>query len=565
MGNYQRNNTIPPQNIKRQKAYLVGGGIASLAAAFYLIRDGHIDGKNITIFEELNIEGGAMDGAGNAETGYIIRGGREMEEHYECTWDLFADIPSLENYGYSVLDEFKELNDNDPNISKCRLIHNCGQKKNSDSMELSPAHAKRLTELFLATEDALGNTTVEQFFDESFLDTNFWYLWRSMFAFENWHGVVEMKRYMHRFIHLLPGFNKMKGLVFPKYNQYDSFILPLSKHLESKGVKFQYGTQVIDLDIDIKDKEKTVTGIHIIHDNKEQVINIRSTDIVMVTNGSMTECSEYADNKTVPKLRKDLGGVWSLWKNISEKDPAFGHPEVFCGDVDRSKWESFTITCKDSKLVDKIRELSGNEPHSGKTVTGGIITMTDSNWLLSVTCNRQPHFPDQPDDVIVLWAYGLLLDNEGNYIKKKMTECTGEELLKELLYHLGLEKDIPEILKTDKVIPAMMPYITAQFMPRVKGDRPNVVPEGSKNLAFLGQFAEVPGDCVFTVEYSIRSAIMATYKLLNLNKKVPEVHPSQYDIRVIANAVKTLNSGRPLPAETIIKKLLKDTSMEGLI
>ena len=102
-------------------------------------------------------------------------------------------------------------------------------------------------------------------------------------------------------------------------------------------------------------------------------------------------------------------------------------------------------------------------------------------------------------------------------------------------------------------------------MPRVKGDRPDVVPEGSKNLAFLGQFAEIPGDCVFTVEYSIRSAMMATYKLLNVNKDVPEIHPSQYDIRVISKAMKSLNCGRPFPAQDVIQKLLKDTTMEGLI
>ncbi|MCC5911057.1 MAG: oleate hydratase [Clostridiaceae bacterium] len=565
MGNYQRNQTIPPKDIKERKAYLVGGGIGSLSAAFYLIRDGHMDGKNITIFEKLDIEGGSMDGAGNSETGYVARGGREMEEHFECTWDLFADIPSLENPGYSVLDEFKELNDKDPNISSCRLIHECGKKKNSDSMELTPSQVKRITELFLATEDALGKATVEQFFDQSFLETNFWSLFRSMFAFENWHGVVEMKRYMHRFIHLLPGFNEMKGLVFSKYNQYESFILPLATYLKDNNVQFDYGTQVTDLDIDINEKEKTVTAIHIVRDNKKEIVKIKPKDLVMVTNGSMTECTEYGDNKTVPKLRRDLGDVWNLWKNIAAKSPSFGHPEVFCGDVDRTKWESFTITCKGSKLVDKIHELSGSDPYSGKTVTGGIITITDSNWLLSVTCNRQPHFINQPDDVIVLWAYGLFLDKEGNYIKKKMTDCTGDELLQELLYHLGLEQDIAEILKTDKVIPAMMPYITAQFMPRVKGDRPDVVPEGSQNLAFLGQFTEITGDCVFTVEYSVRSAMMATYQLLNLNKKPPEIHPSQYDIRVIANAVKALNSGRPLPAETIIKKLLKDTSIEGII
>ncbi|MDQ0148336.1 oleate hydratase [Eubacterium multiforme] len=565
MGNYQRNKTNVPKNIDDRKAYLVGGGIASLAAAFYLIRDGHMQGENITIFEKLNIEGGSMDGSGDSENGYVVRGGREMEAHYECTWDLFGDIPALEKKGYSVLDEFKELNENDPNISKCRLINNCGEKIDIENFGLSPLNVKEITKLFLATEEELGNITVEQFFDPTFLETKFWFLWRSMFAFENWHSVVEMKRYMHRFIHLLPGFSEMKGLIFPKYNQYDSFILPLANYLKDKGVKFDYNTKITDLDIEISGIEKTVTGIHMIEDNKEKVINIKPIDLVMVTNGSMTECSEYGDGESIPKLRRDLGDVWKLWSNISKKDSSFGNPEVFCGNVDKSKWESFTITCKDSKLVDKIHELSGNDPHSGKTVTGGIITMTDSNWLLSVTCNRQPHFPKQPDDVIVLWAYGLLLDKEGNYIKKPMTECTGNELLEELLYHLGLEEDIPEILKTVIVIPVMMPYITAQFMPRHKGDRPYVVPEGSKNLAFLGQFAEIEGDCVFTVEYSVRSAMMATYKLLNLNKTVPNVYPSQYDIRVMARAIKALNSGRPLPGEDIIKKLLKDTTMDGLV
>ncbi len=565
MGNYQRNKTNIPQNVEERKSYLVGGGIASLAAAFYLMRDGHMEGKNITVLEYLNIEGGSMDGAGDAQTGYVVRGGREMEAHYECTWDLFGDIPALEKEGYSVLDEFKELNDSDPNISTCRLINKCGEKINVEDMGLNKMHVKELTKLFLATEENLGNITVEKFFDPTFLETKFWFLWRSMFAFENWHSVVEMKRYMHRFIHLLPGFNTMEGLVFPKYNQYDSFILPLTNYLKSYGVNFVYDTEVTDLDIEINGIEKIVKGIHMISNGKKDHINISDKDIVMVTNGSMTECSTYGDNKTVPVLRRDLGAIWKLWKNIASKDKSFGNPDVFCSNVDESKWESFTITAKDSKLVQKIRELSGNEPHSGKTVTGGIITITDSNWLLSVTCNRQPHFPNQPEDVVVIWAYGLLLDEKGNYIQKKMTECTGDELLMELLYHLGLEEDIDEILKTDKVIPAMMPYITAQFMPRVKGDRPDVVPEGSKNLAFLGQFAEIPGDCVFTVEYSIRSAMMATYKLLNVNKDVPEIHPSQYDIRVISKAMKSLNCGRPFPAQDVIQKLLKDTTMEGLI
>ena len=215
------------------------------------------------------------------------------------------------------------------------------------------------------------------------------------------------------------------------------------------------------------------------------------------------------------------------------------------------------------KLVEKFAE---REIIAHQSVTGGIITIKDSNWLLSMTVNRQPQFTDQPDDVVVLWAYALFPDNKGDFIKKKMSDCTGKELLQELLYHLGIdEKDMDDYINTSIVIPAMMPYITSQFMPRVRTDRPQVVPAGSTNLAFLGQYAEIEGDCVFTVEYSVRSAMMAVYTLLGLDKNPPEIYPSQYDVRCAANATKAMYSGRPLPAESIIKKLISNTTLEGLI
>ncbi len=567
MVNYERINTSKPEGIEYKKAYLIGAGIASLAAAEYLIRDGHMDGKNIIILEQDNISGGSMDGAGNAEDGYVARGGREMEEHYECMWDLFAGVPSLDNPGKSVLDEFRELNINDPNFSNCRVIANRGEKLDFSTLGLEKHHVKQLTKLFLATEDALGATTVEQFFDASFFETDMWLYWRSMFAFENWHSLVEMKRYMHRFMHLMPGMSKMEGLVFTKYNQYDSMILPLKKLLESKDVVFNYNTQVTDLDIDITADKKTVRGIHITRDGeREEFIKTTENDLVFFTNGSMTENSTLGSMDNAPILDRSEGGCWSLWKKIAKKDASFGNPEVFCGNIDKSKWESYTITAKGPKMRKLIEKFAGREIAPHKTVTGGIITVKDSNWLLSVTVNRQPQFTNQPDDVIVLWAYALFPDNEGDFIKKKMCDCTGKELLQELLYHLGIdEKDMHEYIDTSIVIPAMMPYITSQFMPRIKTDRPEVVPAGSTNLAFLGQFAEIKDDCVFTVEYSVRSAIMAVYTLLGLEKKPPEIYPSQYDIRVVANATKALYSGNPLPAESIIKKLLKDTTLDGLI
>lgn len=566
MGNYQRIRTNPTTENQHKKAYLIGGGIASLAAAAYLIRDGHFLGNNIHILEESSIYGGSMDGCGNATDGYIVRGGREMEAHYECTWDLYSEIPSAFDSNKTVLEEFRKLNDHDPNLSNCRVIHHCGEKADTSTLGLSPLHIKQLSKLFLATEETLGTLTVEEFFDPSFLDTNMWCLWRSMFAFENWHSVVEMKRYMQRFIHLLPGMPRMQNIVFPKYNQYDSFILPLLNWLNSHNVVFDLQSRVTDLDIDFSNNKKTVTGIHVLHNGNKSVIPTTSNDFVFVTNGSMTEGSTLGNMYKAPELNKNLGSCWSLWKNISAKDPSFGRPEVFCSDIDKTKWESFTITCTNSKVADILKDFTGNDPYSGKTVTGGIITIKDSSWLLSVTCNRQPHFPTQPKNVLVLWAYGLFTDNVGDFVKKKMCDCTGEELAIELLYHLGVkESEIPEIIKTLNVIPCMMPYITSQFMPRIKGDRPNVIPEGSANLAFLGQFAEIPNDCVFTVEYSIRSAIIAVYTLLHIEKEIPEIYPSQYDIRTIIAAMKTLYSGRPLPAQTIIQKLLKDTTFEGII
>lgn len=565
MGNYQNINTLIPKDIEKKKAYLVGGGIASLAAAAYLIRDGHMDGKNITILEETHIIGGAMDGSGNAKDGYVIRGGREMEEHYECCWDLYSKIPSLSNPKQTVLDEFRKLNILDPNESTCRLLHNCGEKADFSSLGLSDLHIKQLTMLFLATEEELGATTVEQYFHPSFLETDMWYFWRSMFAFQNWHSVVEMKRYMQRFIHLLPEMSRLKNIMFTKYNQYDSMILPLEKWLKSKNVVFNLHTQVIDLNIDIDENKKTVTAIHLLRNGKDEIIHTNENDLVFVTNGSMTENSTLGSMNEPAILNREVGASWTLWKNISKKGPSFGKPEVFCDDIDKSKWESFTITCTDSKISNLLKNLTGRDPFSGKVVTGGIITINDSSWLLSVTCSRQPHFINQPKNVLVLWAYGLFPDKVGDFVKKKMCHCTGKELVTELLYHMGMKDEIPEIIKTVNVIPCMMPYITSQFMPRVKGDRPDVVPEGSSNLAFLGQFAEIADDCVFTVEYSIRSAMMAVYTLLNLEKKVPEIYPSKYDIRVLAAATKALYSGRPLPAEWIVRKLLKNTTLEGLI
>lgn len=564
MNNYERINSKVKQGMENSKAYLVGGGIASLSAATFLIRDGHMPGKNIHILEESKVYGGSMDGAGNAKDGYVARGGREIEPHFECFMDLFGSIPSIKDSSKTVLDEFHELNMEEPIESHCRLVEKGGQKADFSSFGLSADHCLQLAKLATLTEEKLGATTVEQFFDPSFLNTNFWFFFRTMFAFENWHGVVEVKRYMQRFIHLMPGMNRVKGLLHTEYNQYDSLILPLLKWLESQGVNFDKGCKVTDLDVDIKGEKKTVTGIHILKEGKQSVIPTSANDLVMVTNGSMTENTTYGDLDKAAGINRSQSdrGCWSLWERLAKKSPAFGHPDVFCGNIDKTKWMSFTMTFVDDDIVfPHLLKLTGDIPGMG-----GVVTAKDSNWLISWTAPKHPHFANQPDNVHVLWAYGLFTDAEGNYIKKKMCDCTGRELLEELCYHMGLEDRIPEILKhTVNVIPCMMPYITAHFMPRVKGDRPDVVPKGSMNLAFLGQYAEVPDDCVFTVEYSVRTAMTAVYTLLDLGKKVEPVYPSRYDIRAITAAAKACLGNKQLPLDKTLGQLLSATEISKLI
>ena len=570
MNNYQRINTRKPEGIEKKRAFLIGSGIASLAAAEYLMRDGHMQGSQITIFEQDDISGGAMDGAGNPEDGFVARGGREMEAHYECLWDLFGQVPSIEEEGRTVLDEFRELNEIDPNFSKVRVIYNRGEKHRRTDLGLHEKNTQELTKLLLAKEEDLGTQTVDDFFDSSFFETDMWLYWRSMFAFETWHSVVEMKRYMQRFIHLMPGMSTMRDLLFTKYNQYDSLILPLKKYLESKGVHFVFNTAVTDLDIEIEGDSKTVTAIHLNKEGQEETIPTASDDLIFFTNGSMTENSSLGDTDTAPVLDRSEGAVWHLWKKIAAKDDAFGKPEVFCNNISKTKWESFTITVKGRKMRELLESFAERKFLPHRTATGGIITVKDSNWLLSVTVNRQPQFKNQPKDTTVAWAYALFPDNKGDFIDKKMSECSGRELLQELLYHFGIDEgEMQAYLDECIVIPAMMPYITSQFMPRAKGDRPEVIPEGSVNLAFLGQFCEIEDDCVFTVEYSVRSAIMAVYGFLNLEKPVPEIYPSRYDIRALAAAVKTMKTDDEgilkKVAEHVIKKKLENTTFEELL
>jgi oleate hydratase len=474
-----------------------------------------------------------MDGKKNKQ-GYVCRGERELEPYMECLWYLCSKIPSLERPGRSVLDDVVDFNKDEPIHSECRVIEKQGHiVSDIHNLKLSKNDRADLLRLFDTPESAIEDVPLDQWFKPSFFESNLWLVFSSMLAFKPYHSAIEAKRYWQRFA-LAVRIEYLEGIVHTKYNEYDAIIKPLKVWLEKAEIHILTDMSVTDLKLD--ESCNTVLALSVKQDEVEVTIDVGPKDLVFVTNGSMTQNACHGDNKTVAKTNRDTQdrGVFTLWEKLAAKDPKFGKPEKFISDIDRTKWVSFFPTIQGyPNLVQRIEEMSGS-----KAGTGGAITIKDSNWGISFVLHHKPFFPGQPDDVEVFWGDGLFGEREGNYIKKAMCDCTGDEIMTEFLYHLNMLDIKDEVLAHAYISTTMMPYITSQFMPRKVSDRPLVVPKGCTNLAFIGQYVEMTDDVVFTVETSIRTALEAVYKLTKLDKEIIEVYPSKYDIRYTIDRLK---------------------------
>lgn len=517
-------------------AYLTGGGIASLAAAVFLVRDAGFDGSRVRILEELPVAGGALDGSGDPDGGYVARGARMFEEQaYSCLWNMLDSIPSLTAPQMTVRQEIREFNAGSPGHAGARLIDRDHQILDAARFGLSLRDRLDAARLLAMPERVIGPRRIDDYFGEHFFSTRLWAMWRTMFGIQAWSSAIEFKRCCLRFAQELPRIHTLAGALRTMYNQYDSIVRPVCDWLTARGVVIEYGTRVTDLEISDHAGNRRVTGIRYERDSSAGVYDLGAGDYAFVTLGSMTADAGYGDDNRAPELIRDKrDGAFRLWEAISARCQDFGRPDVFAGNVDQTKWESFTLTMRSPLLLKRIEDFSGNAPG-----TGGLMTFADSGWLLSIAVPAQPHFAGQPDGVYTLWGYGLLTDRPGDYVPKKMSEATGQEILTELVGQLGFGSDLGEIRRSTTVIPVMMPYIASQYQPRRAGDRPRTVPRGAENFAFLGQFTEVPGDVVFTVEYSVRGAMHAVYQLLGVRKEIPGIYRALADPKTAFRTLKT--------------------------
>ena len=585
-GNYEAfARPLKPKDADKKNAYIIGTGLAGLSAAFYLVRDAQVPGNQIHLLEKIDLAGGSCDGRKDITKGFYMRGGREMDNHFEVMWDMFKDVPSIETEGVSVLDEYYWLNKEDPNYSLCRASQNRGENAHTDGkFNLDKKSAMALTKLFLTSEDELEGKKISDVLPDSFWSTNFWLYWQTMFAFQKWSSALEMKRYLCRYVHHIDGLPDFSALRFTKYNQYESMILPLVKYLENHGVTIEFGMDVQNVLIDTDGNgRKVAKEIIVLKDGVEESIPLTEDDLVFITNGCCTDTSCYGDQNTAPDLsgiEDGKGESWDMWRRIAGQAShgEFGNPEAFCSDTEATNWMSATVETSNEEIIQHIMHVCKRDPRRGRVTTGGIVTVKDSteNWYLSWTINRQPQFKSQDKKSVLVWLYALNTNRPGNFMPKAMRECTGKEVCEEWLYHIGIPEDRIEELASEacNTTTCYMPYINAFFQPRKNSDRPHVVPDGAVNFAFIGQFAETPRDTIFTTEYSIRTGMESVYTLMNVDRAVPEVWGSQYDVRELLRATyyaidkKTIDTQlNPLEQKVLlgVLKKVKGTDIELLL
>lgn len=532
--------------------YLNGLGLGSIAAVMYLIQKADFNPSNIHIFEQMGdkqLVGGSLDASEvvvDDQPAYFMQGSREFEDKvYACTKELWSIIP------YN--DSESCLQDHEKNRAECRvhtvvrLMHANGEKDTGYKLGLDTAEKLNMAKLMATPESLIADDAmITDMFGETFFTSNFWYMWRAMFAFQPWHSAVEMKRYMHLFFHEMPNMDTMIALERTRYTNFHSFVLPALRFMQKKGVNVHYDTRISDVDFKANPgaEQRWIERIHLETGNgaPKPSIPVHDIDLVFLTIGSIVSNASFGTHdRPVDRPAVDgenLGGAWTLWKNIADKQPGFGRPDRFLRDVPKSTMMTFTVTFRGSLFQRKFEWLV--ERQMGRQSP---LPLTASPWILHLHTYRQPLFPDQPRDTCVIWVTALGSDKVGTFVKKTMVDCTGREILEELLGHLQFDHDAAEkaeLFDTSTCIPCLLPYSTSQFLGRAVGDRPAVVPAGSQNFAVLGQFVEIPDGIVYTTEYSVRGAIHAVKHFVKPALEVPPMYYGQHHPLTVVEVARAL-------------------------
>jgi len=516
------------------RAHIVGGGFGGLAAAAYLIRNTEVPGQDITIYEADERMGGSFSLGGSAESGYVLPCGAVFDAEFRCTFDLLEAIPSTSDPTISVKDEFFTFNTRHPFRDRVHVIGRNGPILHGPHFGLGARDGLDLARLALMPESMLDGRRIEEFFSPKFFSTEFWLLWSTIMGSLPQHSAMEFRRYINRALLLFPNLSDMSGILRTPLNQYQAFIEPLVAWLRPRGVNFLNTTFVRDIGLAPSPDRLTVNRLDYERDREATSVAVGSDDLVLVTTGSQAADLSVGSMTEAPRPQRG-GASWELWKRLAQGRTDFGDPDVFFGTarVPDSRWVSFTVTTTGTEFIDHLSALTDSEPGSG-----GLVTLKDSRWVLSLSILHQPDVIGQPPGTNLCWGYGLYPERDGDFVPKRMYECTGAEILLEVLRQLRFDKQLDAIMASSICIPCDLPYVNNIWMPRKRSDRPRPVPEGATNLGLIGQYVEVPREVAFTIEYSARTAWEAIHLLLKRGPAPPPVYQGQYDPKALFNALK---------------------------
>jgi oleate hydratase len=515
------------------KAHIVGGGFGGLAAAALLIRNAEVAGADITIYEADERLGGGFFLGGSAETGYNLPGS-VFDKEYRCTFDLLKSIPSASNPSKSVTEEFFTFNTGEPYHDRAHIFDRDGRVVHGPRFGLSLGDGLGLARFLLTSEASMDGRRIDEFFPQRFFSTEFWFLWASIMGTLPQHSAIEFRRYMNRFLYLFGHLSDMRGVMRTPINQHQAFIEPLVAWLRPRGVNFLTGAFVRDIGFAPSPDRITVNRLDYERGCAATAVAVAPEDLVLVTTGSQAADLSAGSMTEVPRPRPS-GRSWALWKRLAQGRTDFGNPDVFFGAprIPDSLWVTFTVTDTGTEFVKQIAALTGSE--SGR---GGLVTLKDSSWVLSLSIFHQPEIIGQPSGTSIWWGYGLYPDRKGDFVKKRMDQCTGAEILEEVLQQLRFDQQMAAIMASSICVPCYMPYVNNIWLPRSRGDRPPPVLEGATNLGLIGQYVEVPREIAFTIECSARSAWDAIYRLLKRGPASPPVYQGQYDPKALFAALK---------------------------
>ncbi|OJJ36348.1 hypothetical protein ASPWEDRAFT_49873 [Aspergillus wentii DTO 134E9] len=463
-------------------AWILGSSIASLASAVHLIAEANVPAPQIHILESRNTPGDGITTIGDWVNGYDLRPGCLPNFHTGCMEKLLALVPSANVAGSTLLNEIEEFrhrktNDDAPATHILTKGEKGIKRMETTGLGLNLRDRMKVMMLMLRSEEGLARRRIDQFFSKYFFE-----------KFKN--------------------LNVRKPLDCTQFNQFEWIVRPIIRFLQNQGVDFRLCTKVTDI-VSRSDRDvQTISAIHVSIDSFEEKITLLPDDIVIASLGSVTSGSLSGTNDRPPvresmTAESDLCENWSLWLTLGTKYPNFGDPYNFCTRVAESRLGAFTVTLRDPEFFERFAVLTRDKPG-----TGNLVSLKDSNWKINVCLLRQPFFTDQPEDIQIFWGYCLCPEREGQFVRKPMLYCSGQEIIAELLWHL--EFPSKSILKNSTTIPCVMPRRTTSLLPRIRGDRPKVIPENMANLAVIGQFAEIPDWTTASMDYGVLGAQLAS-------------------------------------------------------